>query len=328
MDKGKKVFVETDKIKEINELANKTYDLKMVGNIAYNTFQDKLILQLLEHAKKYRIAGNILNQDDICSCANLVIVECLNKWEPGRAGFWAYYKNKLDKRLMDEIAENKDTLERGAQRKRKRMEKANLENKEETSSLYPKFVRESYYNNSDDTERDFADDSDIGIVEDIVDEKDVLRYVFEVVTDLVMAQKKNYENKKTFCYATLFFSEFVTKEVHEGKNPSFLLPIENRIMMAVDHDYISYYMEGKNNSLYEISKGKLKKLSCFTNNPQDEIPCGYPISEKYVIVKYVALVYDTVTRENISRAKKDFEDKIIEEAIISTKRELGIISAV
>lgn len=61
-------------------------------------------------------------------------------------------------------------------------------------------------------------------------------------------------------------------------------------MNIVDHEFISYYMDGKNDSVDSISKGMLKSLSCFTGNMNDNKPCGYPLSSQYVYLTYLSKV--------------------------------------
>lgn len=301
--------------KEVNEIAEKYYELKL-ANKSYAMEQSRLFEKLNEYAEFFSKSYNGvkgLTQDELLSYAYKTIAERLKKWTPNEYGFFKSLKNMLFLRLDDARKEKLDPLERSAYEKRQKKLRDQPElSEEEKAKVITEFKRDDSFNEPDEDGNvsQLSSDEDI---EKAAAEKDEFKNIFNVMTEVVLTKKKSYENKKTLCYAMLFYSELVTREVHEGKYPAVLLPIEKRIMKAVDHDFISYYMNGKNNSLYDISKGELKPLSCFTNNSKDDKPCGYPINRKLVIVKYVALVYEEVTDSNINDQQKRFYEKILKE---------------
>lgn len=287
MDKEKKNAAEKKFEKSVNEAALKAYSLKKEQNSAYKTYQNNLFTLLINHAKNYKKSLKILDQDDIRSCADEVMFECLCKWEPGRAEFWTFYKDRLNKRIISEIEKNKDTSERIAQKRRKKFIKEHPElTAEEIDNCKSEIIREAFFadENEDDPDKDYAGNEN---TENDAIQSDIIKSYFDVLNNFVLMQKKKYENSTKPCYAAYFYTEFVTRRIEEENNKSVFNKAESGLMKVIDHDFVSYYMIGDNSSVAGIAQGKLKKVSAFTKDPSDDRPCGYDI-ENIVYAKYIS----------------------------------------
>lgn len=273
--------------KEVNEIAEKYYELKL-ANKSYAMEQSQLFEKLNEYAEFFSRSFNGvkgLTKDELLSHAYNTIAERLKKWTPNEHGFFKSLKNMIFLRLDDARKEKLDPLEKSAYEKRKKKLRSQPElSEEEKAKVIREFSRDDSFNEPDEdgNVRQLSSDENI---EKAVAEKDEFKNIFNVITEAVLT--KRYGSKKAICYAMLFYSELVTREVHEGKYPAVLFPIEKRIMKAVDHDFISYYMTGDNDSLTAIAQGRLKKISEFRENSSEDKPCGYDI-EAIVYAKYVS----------------------------------------
>ncbi len=294
----------SDELKnKVNTIAENAFELKEAGNKSgYKTEHNKIAAMLLNESQKY--IPSKVNRDNYFGCVCKVIVECLCNWKPGKYGFYECYIHILKLRLKDVYIDDLDTLEKGAKNKLGREMRGLTD--EEKADLKPKFIRDDSYNAPDDENRVKLVASDENIEDDFL-QADNDEQLFHVLTEAVLTQKKKYENRKTLCYSVYFYTEYITTEIHEGKYPDIYKKCEEKLMRIIDHDFITYYMDGDNNSVAEIKKGKLKKLSCFTGNPKDEKPCGYPLVKEYVYVNYISMIKNhSITPSGISDQKKRF----------------------
>lgn len=273
---------------KVNSIAEKAYELKTAGNRSgYKTEHNKIAALLLEESEKY--VPTKVNSEDYFGCVGEVIVECLNKWEPGKHGFYECYLHRLRLRLNDIYSNNLDTLERGARNKLKKEMKENPElSEEEKAACKPDLIRDDSYNAPDEDNKVKLVSSDENIEDDVLQADNIKKH-FDVLNKVIMTQKKKYENSTKICYAPYFYTEFVTERIHKEHDPSVYQKSESGLMKTIDHDFISYYMDGENNSISEISNGRLKKLSSFSGNPKDDRPCGYQI-ENIVYAKYISML--------------------------------------
>lgn len=253
MGEENKTFVESKFIKAVNEAAEKAYKLKADGNSKYKTEQNKLSALIVGNASKYM--PKTADEDKYIGCACDVFIYCLRKWTPGNRGFWGFYKNTFTKRVNDIYSDKKAD-------------------------------KQISIDDSDEDNPICEIPDDLNLAED-VQQPDAIKHNFDILNNIVIGQKKRYENSPKICYTQYFYSEFVTERIHKEKNPSVFKKAEEGLMKAIDHDFISFYMNGKNNSIEEISVGSLKKLSIFSEDPKDDKPCGYQI-QNIVYSKYVS----------------------------------------
>lgn len=276
----KNTFVENEFIKEVNRIAEKAYALKENNDRSYRTEQNKLAALVLDVIRKCR-PGNI-DDSDYEGLVSVVLVSAMKSWKPGNAGFWAVFKFTLDKQLPNIYYQNLDTYQRGAYRK---MKKASRElSEEKRSELRPEVQREAFYANpnEDDPVKEVAGNEN---TENEALQSDIMKKHFDVLNNAVIAQKKKYQNSPKPCYPAYFYTEFVTHSIEKEKDRSVFDKAEKGLMKVIEHDFVSYYMDGDNNSIAGIAQGSLKKASVFTGDPSDDRPCGYDL-ENIVYAKY------------------------------------------
>ena len=299
----------------INQTTEKYYELKQEGNSAYKLYLNKLICMLLEQAKKYPPKHN-LSATDIISFAGEFILECLSKWSPGGADFWPYYKSTFDKRILNECSRLLDTSERAALKERKKYIKEHPElSEEEKESLRKKHRRVSFYSDDDQNEdapiKDYAGNEDTN---NQANQDDKIKEIFDVLNNAVMTQVKKYENSPKVCYPLYFYTEFVTKQIQEENELKSYSKSENGLMNVIDHDFISYYMTGDNNSLAGIAAGLLKPISTFkADDPNGKRPCGYAL-ENVVYTTYISTIKNNgkiQSASSISQQRNKFSEWII-----------------
>ena len=287
MDIEKNAYVESDSVRNINEIAGKAYELKSDKDVRYRTEYNKLAAMVLDMSSGYKPQN--IEAGDFQECIGDTFIECFKKWVPGNAAFWPYFISILKKRIPGIYLNNLDTFYRGSYKKMKRMKIDSAElTEEQKASLKPDISREDFYSNSDE------DNTVKNIPDKVNTENDALQVdavnnLFSVLNKAILTQKKKYENSTKPCYAVYFYTEFVTRRIEEENNKYVFAKAESELMKVVDHDFISYYMIGDNSSITGISLGKLKKVSVFTNDPSDNRPCGYDI-ENIVYAKYISML--------------------------------------
>lgn len=239
----------------VNEIAEKFYDSKSANNKSeYKTLYNTLFSMLYLYAQKnFKIEDAY--RDAYLDCVINVFRECIEKWTPEKYGFYQYYKHILDLRSKKIYKDKKEVLH-------------------DTDE-------NNYMENIDSLEN----------VEQDVTEELLFKYRFKLFTEVTATLKKSNENQNEISTAGWFYSEFITSGIYEKKHIDLIRKNERKIMKIVDHDFISYYLNGKNNSVDSISKGTLKSLSCFTGDKKNENElCGYPLSQKYVYLSYLSKV--------------------------------------
>lgn len=272
---------------KVNEIAEKAFELKKSNKRdEYSKEYYRLVDLILKNPPKSVPVG--IDKHEYDTFVGELVVECWNKWEPVKYGFYEYFTHILKLRRNDIFSSKFDSLELSAKKKMKKELRKNDLTEKEKSSLKPEFVRDDSYNAPDEDDNVKEISSDHNTENDAL-QADVIKKHFDVLNKVIMTQKKKYENSIKICYAPYFYTEFVTERIHKENDPSVYQKSESGLMKVIDHDFISYYMDGGNNSISEISNGRLKKLSSFSEDPKDDRPCGYQI-ENIVYAKYISML--------------------------------------
>lgn len=296
----------------VNEAAMRAYAASERKNrTEYQLEMARLWEALASHARTYQKPGVKLSQSDVLSCANLAMFQCMKTWKPGQADFWVCYLGYLKFRMIDEYYNSLDTIERAAKKELSRQLKNSTDlTDEEREYIRAKYVRISPDNDPNEDDREIEAVSDENI-EDIVTQADSIKYYFDILNSQILLLKKKYENSTRTCYAPLFYSEFVTNRIYDEKNPSVFSKAETGLMNTIDHDFVSFYLDGNNNSVSGIYAATLKKLSEFSEKPDDaDKPCGYML-HNIVYSRYVSKIQNKdklQSESSITQQRDKFKD--------------------
>lgn len=298
-------------VRELNRIAEEAYRLKECGDVRYKTEQNKMAQMITNWAN---ITNRNNDNSEFLGTVDEVIMSTIKIWKPGAASFWPVFKGTLNKRRPDIALAEFDPFEQKAKKKMKRDSK-NLTD-EEKAKQNCGAVREDLYS-SDDSEdepaREFAGNADTEeevLQKDI--QNDIMKKHFGVLNNIVLTKKKQYENSVKICYTKYFYTELVTKMVYDEPDISVFSKAEKSLMKIVEHDFISHYLIGDNSSIDGIAAGRLKKISDFTGDPNDNRPCGYAL-ENVVYTKFISKLKNNkkdISDSAISQQRKIFEEYI------------------
>lgn len=295
---------------KVNTIAEKAFELKTSDKKdEYSKLYYKLVDLFLKNAPQNTPSG--LDIKEYAAFVGELVVECWNKWEPVKYGFYEYFTGILKLRRNDLFSSKLDPFEQSVKRKMKRELRKNDLTEEEKANLKPEFVKDDSYNapDEDDNVKELSGNHN---TENEALQADIIKKHFDVLNKAIMMQKKKYENSTKPCYAAYFYTEFVTRRIEEENNKSVFNKAESGLMKVIDHDFVSYYMIGDNSSVAGISQGELKKVSAFTEDPSDDRPCGYDI-KNIVYAKYISALKkcDKVQSDSsISQQRTKFENLI------------------
>lgn len=143
----------------------------------------------------------------------------------------------------------------------------------------------------------------------LAEEKDTIICVLEIMNDAVRMQKQKAPNK--FCYPVAFYTEFVSKMIHDHIIPAEDVP--GRTADRIDLVFAESYMDRKIKSIPDIAAAELKKLSCFTGKDTDaEKYCGYDLKSA-VYRQYIQSSTGKMPNDSaISQQRTKFQNLVCE----------------
>lgn len=278
-------FVETDFIKKVNKIAENAYYYKANNDIRYKTEQNKLAAMIIDKIKIIAKTNTKIKDDsDYLSEACQLFTESLKSWEPGKAGFWAYFKSILDKREKGLYYSKFDDYQCSAYKELKKRSASLSDEEKEKLKLTAQRLDLYAGEDDDNPSQEIPDKSN---AENDAMESEIMKIHFDFLNTIIMGQKKKYQNSVKPCYPAYFYTEFVTKMINDVGNNAVFSDAEKGLMKIVEHDFISYYMIGDNSTVSGISCGRLKKTGDFSDDPNDNRPCGYEL-KNIVYAKFIS----------------------------------------
>lgn len=274
--------------KTIDRFAEEYYFLKQSGADLHNAY-NKLFSAVYEYVtrrKKFTKdkQGFYENDYDMLSADEFIKLfkRCTEKWAPGNAPFSNYFISKFNQRVLNSLK---------------------IYNREHNNR------QETFIADDDDTVHDILDTIEDKSVEASYKEAELTNRVFSVLCNGVMSKKKEYENSPRICYPVYFFTEFVTRSIHEAVDLSAFGMLDNRYLKVMDHDFAGFYLDGKHDTLIDIRRSRLKALSEFTGDPNDEKACGYQLNN-VVYINFISPLKkrNTISDSSISQQRTKFDE--------------------
>jgi len=257
---------------EIDRIAEEYYKLKQAGADTANEYY-KLFGQVYLYVcrrRKYSASNGLYENDyDMLGSSGFydLLQECLDKWAPGDKGFSSYFISIFNYRVKTAVS---------------KINKAAAKEKS--------YLLDPNGNDEFDILENVKDDTVDVAAETMWKQREkekIFADCFKRLYDGVRMAVKKYENSTKICYYPYFFTERVTRAISTADSASDFSLCENELMARIDHNFVSFYAVGKNETVKDIYRLKLKKCSEFTDKGDVSKPCGYPLLN-YVYVNYIS----------------------------------------
>ena len=85
--------------------------------------------------------------------------------------------------------------------------------------------------------------------------------------------------------------------------------LDNSYLKVMDHDFAGFYLDGKHDTLINIRHSRLKALSEFTGDPNDQKACGYQLNN-VVYINFISPLKkrNTISDSSISQQRTKFDE--------------------
>lgn len=307
----KKSFDELNKkrIESIDFVANQLVMLEDDKQLERKRLQSRLYSEMYELFKKTkRYRSNTFYHNDEAFVGTMFYQ--LENWNP-EMGSFTYCTLKLLKLRLDTVRENeKDSYEKGYQRDHMN-EEADRPVRAEMFDDVPEHRILSEI-------REWVDEGMSQPGESLM-AVEQMKTMLKVVSDGVKAKQKEYENRKTICYPTLFYTELMTRLLSNRQNPQSRtdtgIPEEtvrgcvtDQMLSYIDRGFAESYLDGTADSAEHIHMALLKRLSDFTGEEKDQTEvCGYDL-RNIVYMKYIEKLKGKPVKDAaISQQRTKFE---------------------